>query len=72
MHGGTVTLRGVEYLDRALRKKEQEVVLEGSGSLKTINSLLAHIDKITHDAKSGHSQDKSVKQKLAHEDEKEV
>merc|ERR1712127_780151 len=50
---------------------QEEVVLGGSGSLKTINSLLAHIDKITHDAKSGHSQDKSVNQKLAHEDDKE-
>jgi len=52
--------------------QQEEVVLGGSGSLKTIDTLLAHIDKITHDAKSGHSQDKSVNQKLTHEDDKEV
>ena len=37
--------------------------------MKTINSLLAHIDKITHSAKSGHAHDKAVKEKLQHTDD---
>jgi len=42
----------------------QEVVLGGGNSLKTIDTLLAHIDKITKDAKSGHAKDQSVKKEL--------
>ena len=41
----------------------QEVVL-GGDSMKTINSLLAHIDKITQSAKTGTSHDKAAKAKM--------
>jgi len=39
-------------------------VLAGS-SMKTIDSLLAHIDKITKDAKTGHAKDQGVKKQLS-------
>jgi len=42
----------------------KEVVLAGN-SMKTIDSLLAHIDKITKDAKTGHAKDQGVKKQLA-------
>jgi len=40
--------------------------------MKTINELLAHIDKITKSAKSGHAHDKAVKEKLAHKSDDEA
>lgn len=49
----------------------QEVEL-GGDSMKTINELLAHIDKITKSAKSGHAHDKAVKEKLAHKSDDEA
>jgi len=41
-----------------------EVELEG-GSMKTIDGLLSHIDKLTHDARSGKHADKSAKEQLS-------
>ena len=40
--------------------------------MKTINSLLAHIDKITKSAKSGHARDQAVKEKLSHKTDDEA
>ena len=36
--------------------------------MKTIDSLLAHIDKITHNAKEGQEKDMSIQKKLSRED----
>merc|ERR1711966_509429 len=47
-----------------------EVELEG-GSMKTIDSLLSHIDKVTHDARAGDHQDKNAKEKLSADTEEE-
>ncbi len=67
---GSLTFYGVLALAQpsAVCSLAQEVEL-GSDSMKTINSLLAHIDKITHSAKSGHAHDKAVKEKLQHTDD---
>lgn len=50
----------------------EEVVLgaagSGSSSMKTINTLLAHIDKITGEAKAGHKADAAVQAKLSGSD----
>ena len=50
----------------------EEVVLGGAGSgsssMKTINTLLAHIDKITGEAKAGHKADAAVQAKLSGSD----
>ena len=52
--------------------KNEEVVLGGAGSgsssMKTINTLLAHIDKITGEAKAGHKADAAVQAKLSGSD----
>ncbi|EKX49166.1 hypothetical protein GUITHDRAFT_151632 [Guillardia theta CCMP2712] len=47
-----------------ITQKPQNVELEDS-SMKTIDGLLAHIDKVTHAARSGNEKDKSAKLQLS-------
>eukprot|EP00286_Rhodomonas_abbreviata_P020734 CAMPEP_0181292196 /NCGR_PEP_ID=MMETSP1101-20121128/2375_1 /TAXON_ID=46948 /ORGANISM="Rhodomonas abbreviata, Strain Caron Lab Isolate" /LENGTH=206 /DNA_ID=CAMNT_0023396645 /DNA_START=21 /DNA_END=641 /DNA_ORIENTATION=+ len=45
-------------------EQNSAVELEG-GSMKTIDGLLSHINKLTHDARSGHESDRSAKEQLS-------
>lgn len=60
----TLAVVAVLAVSGVFTSSDKEVVL-GDSSMKRIDNLLAHIDKITHDAQAGHNKDKSVKDQIA-------
>lgn len=64
----TLAVVAVLAVSGVFTSSDKEVVL-GDSSMKTIDTLLAHIDKITHDAKAGHKKDKSAKDKISQNSE---
>ena len=68
----TLAVVAVLAVSGVFTSSNEEVVLgaagSGSSSMKTINTLLAHIDKITGEAKAGHKADAAVQAKLSGSD----